>query len=232
MRIVLAALLVASASPASADDDCAGTAAKTEQCSALWPVREGTKPAAVTFGWTNDTFNATANSFSAHQLGFINQIGQVEPSRLAAMHGNGGYLDARFHFTAHFYWGVDLRAAWGDPPRSLVALSGGEMMSWNSAVVFARGSVAGVRWPLGRVSIRAELFTGVHGATLGTTIGGKVIEADAVAGLIEPRVGAELWFSPWWAVEGFVGVNALDRTEQVFGAGLGGHFQAFDGRYR
>ena len=232
MRVLVAAALVASSAPAVADDACVGDAAQTERCSVLWPIREGTKPAAVTFGWANDSFDATANSFGVHQVGGLNQTGQVDANRLAAIHGNGGYLDVRFHVTAHFYFGVDLRAAWADPPQSLVALSGGQMTSWSSAMVFAMGGVTGVRVPLGRVSIRAELVAGLHGATLSATTGGKAIEADAAAGLIEPRVGAELWFSPWWSVEGFVGINALDRSEQVFGVGLGGHLQAFDGRYR
>jgi hypothetical protein len=88
----------------------------------------------------------------------------------------------------------------------------------------------GARVPIGRVSLRGELIAGVHGASLG---GMSSVQADsAPLPLVEPRIAADVWLSPWWVLEAFAGTNVIDRSEHVVGLGLGLHFQAFDGRYR
>lgn len=230
MRSVLLLFLLAGAGVAHADDDCRGANADTESCSALWPTRDGRTPASVSTGWVSDDFDPAGHSFEEKRLGYANQIGHFEGDRLAPIHGNGFFVDARMHVTPWIYAGVDLRAAWGDPPASTFAFAGGQQMTWDSAWLATMAGVVGARVPLGRVSLRGELVAGIHGATLSSTA--MDTSADTVAPLVEPRVALDLWMSPWWVLEANAGANLLDRSEHVFGLGLSFHGQAFDGRYR
>ena len=228
MRIAI--LLLLAPSIAYADDDCRGADADTESCSALWPNREGRMPAVVTSGWITDAFDPVGHSFDEKRVGYANVTGQFSGDHLAPIRGNGFFVDVRLHVTPTFYAGVDLRAAWGDAPASTFAFAGGETMTWDSAWLASMAGVAGTRIPLGRVSLRGEVVAGVHGATLGSKDAG--MSASAAAPLLEPRVAADVWLSPWWAFEASAGANVLDRSEHVFSVGLALHLQAFDGSFR
>jgi hypothetical protein len=230
MRIAVATILLASSAPAFADGDCTGADAATEQCSALWPTRHGKKPFSLAMGWAADSFDPAGHTFSTYRKGYADSTGQFEGNGLSPIHGNGLYIDVRLHATPHFYAGVDLRAAWGDAPRATFALRGGQTMQWDSATLMAMAGVAGTRVPIGRISLRGELVAGIHGTSLGTMDGN--VGAYSVVPLVEPRLGVDVWLSPWWALEGFAGTNLLDRSEHVFGLGLAMHGQAFDGAYR
>lgn len=229
MRIAIVVLLAAP-SLAHADDDCHGTDANTESCSALWPSRDGRVPAVVTSGWISDSFDPAGHTFDEKRTGFANVTGQFSGDRIAPMHGNGFYVDVRMHATPWLYGGLDLRAAWGDAPAATFAFAGGQMATWDSAWLVTMAGVAGARIPLGRISLRGEVVAGLHGASLGNS--STSMTASTVAPLVEPRVAADLWLSPWWALEATAGANALDRSERMFGVGLALHLQAFDGRFR
>lgn len=229
MKLAIVVLLAAPAvARADDNDDCRGTDANDESCSALWPSHEGRAPAVVTSGWVTDSFDPAGHTFDEKRVGTANLTGQFSGDRIAPMRGNGFYVDVRVHATPWLYAGVDLRAAWGDAPSATFAFAGGEMASWNSAWLMTMAGVAGVRVPLGRVSLRGEVVGGIHGASLSN----GTMSASTVAPLVEPRIAADLWLSPWWALEATAGANALDRSEQVFGLGLALHLQAFDGRFR
>lgn len=229
MRIAIALLLVAPRL-ARADDDCHGRDADSESCSALWPTHDGRAPAAVTSGWISDAFNPAGHSFDENRTGYANLTGRFSGDRLEPMRGNGFYLDVRVHLTPMLYAGVDLRAASADAPAATFAFAGGQPMTWDSAWLMTMAGVAGARIPLGRLSLRAEIVAGLHGAELSSQA--MDTSASTVAPLVEPRLAADLWLSPWWALEAMAGANALDRSEHVFGVGLALHLQAFDGRFR
>jgi hypothetical protein len=229
MRTAILALILSSPSVAVADDECRGVEADTESCSLLWPTRDGRAPATVGAGWANDAFDPAGHTFQETRRGYANQIGQFSGSGLAPMRGNGFYLDVRFHATPHLYAGVDLRAAWGDAPSATFAYAGGPTTTWDSAWLVTMAGVAGARLPLGRVSLRGELVAGMHGASVASTA--MDTSASTVAPLVEPRVGVDVWLSPWWTLEATAGANLVDRSERVVGLGLGLHLQAFDGRF-
>ncbi|HEY3802407.1 MAG TPA: hypothetical protein VGL61_07355 [Kofleriaceae bacterium] len=233
MRIIVATLLIAAPTAARADDgDCTGADSNTEQCSALWPNRDGRAPASLSVGWASDAFDPAGKTFSEHATGYANQLGQFQATGLGPMRGNGFFVDARFHPTTYLYAGVDLSAAWGDPPAAQFMLRSTEVVAWDSATLFTMAATAGARLPLGRFSLRGELVAGLHGASLSAMSGTSSLQADALAALVEPRIAIDAWLSPWWVVEAYAGINALDTSERVFGVGLGVHLQAFDGAYR
>ncbi|MBV8762954.1 MAG: hypothetical protein JO257_37055 [Deltaproteobacteria bacterium] len=224
-------LLLAAPSLARADDgSCRDDEANRESCSALWPTNNGRSPGTVTSGFVTDDFDPAGHSFEEKRIGYASTTGQFSGDHLSPMHGNGFYIDVRLHPNPTFYVGVDLRAAWGDAPTAPFAFAGGTPMSWDSAWLMTMAGVAGARIPLGRISLRAEVVAGLHGATLSSHA--MDTSASTVAPLVEPRIAADLWLSPWWAVEAMAGANALDRSEHVFGVGLALHLQAFDGRFR
>src|SRR5690242_3642029 len=115
MRIAVLVLVVVS-STAHADDECTGSDADTESCSALWPTHDGRAPASVTGGFVSDAFDPAGHTFDEKRIGYASQTGQFDGDRLAPMRGNGFYLDVRMHVTPMFYVGIDLRAAWANPP--------------------------------------------------------------------------------------------------------------------
>ena len=104
------------------------------------------------------------------------------------------------------------------------------MMTWDRTSILTMAGVAGARISLGRVSLRGELVAGIHGATVSGESSSS-LRADTIAAVLEPRVAVDVWIHRWWVIEGFAGANALDRSEQMFGLGLGFASQAFDGRY-
>lgn len=230
LALVAPSVVAPSVARADDDGDCRGADANTESCSALWPTHDGRSPAVVTSGYVVDDFDPAGHTFETQRIGYANITGQFSGDQLAPMRGNGFYIDVRLHVNPTFYAGVDLRAAWGDAPTAPFAYAGSTAMTWDSSWLMTMAGVAGARIPLGRISLRAEVVAGLHGATVSSHA--MDVGASTVAPLVEPRIAADLWLSPWWAFEAMAGANALDRSEHVFGVGLALHLQAFDGRFR
>jgi hypothetical protein len=213
MRIAI--VLVALSAPARADE-CSGEAASTVDCNAL--DKRGAMSLAM--GWRADSFDPNGHTFDVKHVGYANTIGSFDGKNLGPIRGNGFFLDVRVHATPHWYAGVDLGAAWGDPPTASFSTRGGEMLGWDSAMVFAMAGVVGARLPLGRVSLRGELVAGLHGAAL--VAKADSLSAETAAPMVQPRLAADVWLDHFWVVEAFAG-------PQVFGLGLAFHSQAFDG---
>ncbi|HUJ57259.1 MAG TPA: hypothetical protein VLX92_02150, partial [Kofleriaceae bacterium] len=170
------------------------------------------------------------HSFDVTRAGALNTIGHFTGG-LAPIHANGFYIDVRVHPAPHWYVGIDLGAAFGGSVNPAFAARGGDTITWDSSSVMTMAAVAGARLPLGPLSLRAEVVAGIHGAELGSmTDTPQGLAASTVAPLVAPRVAADLWIHRWWVIEAYAGVNALDRSERMFGLGLGFHSQAFDGR--
>jgi hypothetical protein len=97
----------------------------------------------------------------------------------------------------------------------------------------ATGLVAGVRLPMGDLALHAEAMGGVRVVTLTVASYHGDCETQTVVSDIEPlletRVGASAWLSPWISLGAMVGSNALQRGDVSAGIFLDGHLRAFDG---
>ena len=94
------------------------------------------------------------------------------------------------------------------------------------------GAVLGIDRGYGRVSLGAELMGGARGV---------VVEAESDRGacqstdttvvghaVVEGRVRADVWLTPWITVGAYAGKDVLDGQASA-GLSLGGHLRAFDG---
>ncbi|HTR49737.1 MAG TPA: hypothetical protein VMJ10_03455 [Kofleriaceae bacterium] len=237
MRIGIVAIAIVSTSFGRARaDDCTGDAAPSPDCNAVFAMhRELATPPkvrtpgrfALSFGYRSDEFDPSGRAFAVTPAHAVNTIGHFDGSRLEPMRGDGAYLDFRVYPDPRWYAGFDLGAAAAASPDAAFLARGVDMMPWHEATLATMNAVIGARLPLGRISLRSELAAGVHSALLASA----AVDAECDAAFVEPRVAVDVWLHPWWAAEGFAGVNLLDRTEHFFGVGLAFHSQAFDGRY-
>ncbi|MBK9037300.1 MAG: hypothetical protein IPL61_39665 [Myxococcales bacterium] len=94
------------------------------------------------------------------------------------------------------------------------------------------GAVLGVDHPMGRLSLGAELMAGGQGLVVeATSVRGacETTERHVVGrGLVEGRVRADVWLTPWITVGGFAGKDVISGQTSA-GLGIGGHIRAFDG---
>jgi hypothetical protein len=96
------------------------------------------------------------------------------------------------------------------------------------------GVVAGIRVPLGGdLELRAEAVGGVRVVSL--TVHSQHLDCQATSAvadiepLLETRIAAATWLSPWLSIGAAVGGNALQRGDVTAGVFLDGHLRAFDG---
>ena len=103
----------------------------------------------------------------------------------------------------------------------------------DTTVLFG-GALFGLRLPLGRVSVRGDLFLGGYGLSLvqavtkGALMNAKV-SMSASAPLVEPRVSVDLWATPWVTLSGSYGRNLVDGGTQAGALSVTFHGRAFDG---
>jgi hypothetical protein len=147
-------------------------------------------------------------------------------------------IGADYALTPLFYTG--LATAWGEGSWSAQPFqAGGVIVSPRATVnshMWLTGVRAGVRLPLGPVSLRAELLGGAQWMDLqqyATTSTGGQMSADAttVAWLVEPRVAADLWVTPYVVVSAFAAMPGIDTQAANGGILLAWHWRSFDGRY-
>lgn len=95
------------------------------------------------------------------------------------------------------------------------------------------GLLAGVRVPMGDLELRAEAVAGVRMMTVNVTSRmGECVDESAVsdiAPMVETRLGAATWLSPWLTLSASVGTSPIDRSAVSGGIALEGHLRAFDG---
>lgn len=104
-------------------------------------------------------------------------------------------------------------------------------------VTIVHGGVPiGYRIPLGRASLRGEMFMGFVSASVSHDVRAPTIpeapsaaSAGAVRWLVEPRVAADIWFTQHVSFGVYGGVNLVDTGGRVLGLSLTYHHRAFDG---
>jgi len=90
------------------------------------------------------------------------------------------------------------------------------------------GGVVGFAAAVGPLDLGAEAAVDGRSTRLTTNIN-KRAPADTEA-VIEARVRAALWLTPWMTVTAEAGSGVLDRSEWVAAVGVGIHTRAFGGR--
>lgn len=94
------------------------------------------------------------------------------------------------------------------------------------------GAVVGIARGYGRVALGAELMGGARGVVVEAQSARGACEttATSVAGhaVLEGRVRADVWLTPWITVGGYAGKGLVDGQASA-GLSLGGHLRAFDG---
>ncbi len=100
-----------------------------------------------------------------------------------------------------------------------------------NTVLFHGGGFAGLRIPLGRVSLRLEGFAGGNMASINahSTVGDY--SGSGGRGALMPRAAVDLWPSPNVTFSVYGGVNAIDTRERTLGLMLEYHVRSFDGAF-
>ncbi len=149
-------------------------------------------------------------------------------------------VDLRMLFGGRAYVGMEasIGAVGGDDRTAAVASSVGATATSEVTLSVVGGGVVGGRVRLRPdaarpVTVAAEVFAGVHTLAMSVdSIYGECVTTSTSADsrlLIEPRVRAEAWLSPWFAVGAFAGADVRGDGAAVMGIYLGGHSRAFDG---
>lgn len=149
----------------------------------------------------------------------------------------GAELGLDWAFSSFFYAGA--AAAWGEGAWSATPFAAGPMTIEPRSTINARlwltGLRAGVRLPLGPLSVRGEMLGGAEWidlaqyASVGTS--SWTASATSVAWLVEPRVAVDLWTSPYTVVSVFGTMPGFDSRAANGGVAFAVHLRSFDGRY-
>jgi hypothetical protein len=96
---------------------------------------------------------------------------------------------------------------------------------------FHGGAFAGVRIPLGRVSLRLEGFAGGDLVSISAHSPLGDYMGSAGRGQLAPRAVVDLWASPNVTFSAYGGINAVDTKERTLGLMLEYHVRSFDGAF-
>lgn len=155
----------------------------------------------------------------------------------APLRAYGLEVGADYALTPLIYAGV--ATAWGEGTWSAQPFQAdGVTVSPRATVnshMWLTGVRAGVRLPLGPVSFRAELLGGAKWIDLqqfaGMAGGQMTADATTVSWLVEPRVSADLWVTPYLVVSAFAAMPEANAQAANGGLMLAWHWRSFDGRY-
>ncbi|HEX3345110.1 MAG TPA: hypothetical protein VHS09_11090 [Polyangiaceae bacterium] len=155
----------------------------------------------------------------------------------SAVRAYGAELGLDWAFSSFFYAGA--AAAWGEGAWSAPSFTTGAMTIDPRATVNAHmwltGARAGVRLPLGPLSVRGELLGGAEWVSLQqyASIAQSTMTANAstVTWLLEPRLAVDLWTTPFTAVSVFAAMPGFDSRAANGGILFAVHLRSFDGRY-
>jgi hypothetical protein len=100
-----------------------------------------------------------------------------------------------------------------------------------NSMMLRGGAFAGLRIPLGRVSLRLEGFAG--GSSMTVDLHSPVADytANSARGLLMPRAVLDVWASPNVTMSAFGGVDTLDTHDRIVGVMLEFHARSFDGAF-
>jgi len=97
------------------------------------------------------------------------------------------------------------------------------------------GGVVGTRIPIGPISARLESVIGLELASISANAR-RWGQSEWTRGsftsvnlLLEPRVGVDVWTSPWTTVTAWGGINMVYPSERSIGVSFALHGRAFDG---
>lgn len=114
--------------------------------------------------------------------------------------------------------------------RSLMTTSGEASIS-----MFQGTLPLGYRIPLGRASLRAEAALGAARISVGHRAVGEEglrrVSSDAIQGVVEPRLAADFWVSPYVTVGAYGATNILDTGGYAMGLTVAVHHRNFDGAF-
>lgn len=156
-----------------------------------------------------------------------------------------GGFDGGIHFflVGQLYAGVETGVLFGSIETKRIAVPQGTLRDAGGidVIVVHGGAPIGYRIPLGRASIRTEVFFGglmvdvSHKLDTTTTNTDTPVSSTlnrtstAGRGVIEPRLAAELWLTQHLTFGAYAGANVLDSNARAFGVTLAWHGRAFDG---
>lgn len=134
---------------------------------------------------------------------------------------------------------IGAAAAWGEGSWSATPFAAGSMTIEPRGTVNAHmwltGLRAGIRLPLGPVSLRAELLGGAEWLDLQqlALLGSQSMTANAasVTWLVEPRAAVDLWTTPYTVLSAFGTLPGFDARGANGGLLFAWHLRSFDGRY-
>lgn len=149
----------------------------------------------------------------------------------------GGEIGADLAVTPLVYVGA--AAAWGEGAWSATPFPAGALTIEPRGTVdvhmWQTGLRAGVRLPLGPISVRAEVLGGAEWLSLQQLAlqgaGSMTATAASVTWLVEPRVAVDLWTTPYTVLSAFGTMPDFDSRGANGGLLFAWHVRSFDGRY-
>jgi hypothetical protein len=177
--------------------------------------------------------------------GTITREGQtlavVDTAQLArgALRAHGGDIRVAAMVSSYFYIGFGWGLALGSNTGNTVE-SNGYRVALGSGVNMIDARVApffGVRAPLGRLSLRAEVAPSLQILTVlvRATDGGGKETAGSLGGFrfaLEPRLAVDYWVTPDTTFSLWSSANALRPGDMAVGLAVMGHIRGFDGTYK
>lgn len=242
-RTLFVIAVLCTASPASARTNrCyeTGTVVGETQCTnfGAWWATERAVPLFGGLGaWTGFTQSPLTGSITKEGQ----TLAGIDSTQLArgALRAHGGDIRVAGMVSNYLYIGLGWGLALGSNTGNTVD-SNGYRIALRSGVNMIHGRVApfiGVRAPLGRLSLRAELAPSLQILSVlvqATDAEGKVTPGSAggFRFALEPRLAVDYWTTPDTTFSLWSGANALRPGDITVGLAVMGHIRAFDGTYK
>ena len=149
-------------------------------------------------------------------------------------------FDFRLHGYAsrNVYLGIDWGLAFGSVRTKLDHQEPNVELTNAGGINFFHGKlggVVGVSVPIGPLNARLESVVGVEMASVSANAK-RVGQGQFIRGgftsvnlLLEPRIGVDVWTSPWSTITAWGGVNMVYPSERSMGVSFALHGRAFDG---
>jgi hypothetical protein len=143
----------------------------------------------------------------------------------------GGYLTGPLYTGLHL--GIDPAFRYGGDSRPPDAIRLTSTTGLYAEVALALE----VAIPVRNVTLRGELLSDGRLMSFGATdpkttteqTSSAYLSASAATWMLQPRVAADLWVSPWSTVGIFAGTDVLHKSEYILGLSFGFHLRAFEG---
>jgi hypothetical protein len=146
---------------------------------------------------------------------------------------NGAKARILGHDRRGLYAGVETGfAALPRRAQSTMSIDPTTNLNARASMVYMGGIVAGYEQHLGRVTLGGEVMGGGRGVAITAESHRGACDttetSHVMRGIIEARVRADLWVTPWITVGAYAGRDVFSAQTSA-GLGVGGHLRAFDG---